>query len=82
MDETLLAAKPNTVGYPTLTNDEKLSVREAQYVLITTREQAIAAVNAAEKNVNSTVEQLAKKYSLDVNKTTFNLQTLEFAAKP
>lgn len=70
-----------TEGYQPLTNDEKLSVREAQFVLTNTREQALAAVQAAEKNLLSTVEGLAKKYSLDADKTNFNLGTLTFTAK-
>jgi hypothetical protein len=67
--------------YPILTNDERLSVREAQFVLISTREQALAAVQAAEKNLLSTVEGLAKKYSLDADTTNFNLGTLTFTTK-
>ena len=39
-----------TPKYPTLTNDEKLAVREAQFVLINTREQAMQAVQAAEQD--------------------------------
>jgi hypothetical protein len=67
--------------YPILTNDEKLSVREAQYILTTTREQALAAIQAAEKGLISIVEGLAKKYSLETDTTNFNLQTLTFTAK-
>jgi hypothetical protein len=67
--------------YPVLTTEEKLSIREAQFMLVNTHEQALAEVRAAEKNLRSTVEGLAKKYSLDEAKTNFNLGTLAFTAR-
>jgi len=64
--------------YPTLTNEEKLAIREAQFVLTNTREQAQAALQAAERNIMAVVESLGKKYNLDAKKTQLNAQTLTF----
>jgi hypothetical protein len=64
--------------YPTLTNDERLAIREAQFVLTNTKEQALAAVQAAEKNLLAVVETLGKKYELDPTTTQIDSRTLEF----
>lgn len=68
--------------YPTLTNDEKLAIREAQFVLTNTREQAMQAVQAAEQNLNKAVFTLGQKYNLNPKKTQLNSQTLEFIDTP
>lgn len=74
-------AVPATPAYPALTTDDKLAIREAQFILTNTREQALAAVQAAEKNLLSMIEHLAKKYNMDANTTNFNLNMLTFSAK-
>ena len=71
-----------TPKYPTLTNDEKLAVREAQFVLINTREQAMQAVQAAEQNLNKAVFAIGQKYGLDPKKTQLNSVTLAFIDTP
>jgi hypothetical protein len=78
MNEETVVENPVVNQYPTLTNDEKLAVREAQFVRTTTIEQANAAVQAADKNLNQIVFAIGTKYKLDPTKTQLNSQTLEF----
>ena len=78
MNEETVVVNPVVNQYPTLTNEEKLAVREAQFVRTNTIEQANAAVQAADKNLTSIVFALGQKYKLDPTKTQLNSQTLEF----
>jgi hypothetical protein len=67
-----------TLVYPTLTLEDKFAVREARYVLTNTRDQALAAVQAAERNLMGIAESLGKKYGIDGKKTRLDEDTLEF----
>ena len=67
-----------TSKYPTLTNDEKLAIREAQFFMTNTQQQAQAAVNAAQENFGRVLAGIGKKYNLDPKTTQLNSQTLEF----
>jgi hypothetical protein len=68
--------------YPTLTNEEKLAVREAQFVRTNTIEQANAAIQAADRNLGTILEALGKKYNLNPKLTQINSVTLEFVDAP
>ena len=68
--------------YPTLTNEEKLAVREAQFIRTNTIEQANAAVQAADRNLMTVIEALGKKYNLNPKLTQISMGTLEFVDAP
>lgn len=70
------------VKYPELSTEEKLVVREAGFVLQSTREQAQRSVEAASKNLMDVVTNLGQKYGVDDKTTLFDLAKLAFTAKP
>ena len=64
--------------YPTISNDDKLALREAQFVVINTQEQAQTAINAAVENLNKVVQYTGQKYGVDPVKTQINKVSLAF----
>ena len=66
--------------HPVLSTEHKLSIREAQYVLSATREQAAAAVKAAEDKLIKTVQDIAKELKV-VENAVFNFGPLTFTDK-
>jgi len=77
MSEEIVMSK-----YPKLTNEEKLAVREAQFVRTNIIEQAQVAVQAADRNLGAVIDSLGKKYSINPKVTQINYVTLEFVDTP
>jgi hypothetical protein len=69
-----------TPVHPELSTEHRLVVREAQYVLSATREQAAAVVKAAEDNLIKIVQDIAKELKV-VENTVFNFGPLTFTDK-
>jgi len=67
--------------YPELSTEQKLAVREAQFVLTSTRESAQAAVTNAEKAYMAAIEKVATDLKITPNTAQFNVTTLLFSDK-
>jgi type III secretory pathway component EscU len=71
-----------TLQYKPLSDDQKLKVREAQFQLNNTKEQAQNAVNSANQNLINVIEQVGLANGLTKeDNVEFQLVTLEFTAK-
>jgi hypothetical protein len=78
MTET--TAKGATV-YPELSTEQKLEVRQAQFVLTSTRESAQTAINNAEKALLAVIEKVVTDLKVTPNTAQFNMQTLVLSDK-
>ena len=67
--------------YPTLSSEQKLAIREAQFQLTSTRESAQAAVTNAEKAYMAAIEKVATDLKITPNTAQFNVTTLLFSDK-
>jgi hypothetical protein len=77
MEET---EKTTATVHPELSTEHKLAVREAQFILTNTREQAEAAVKSAEQAVIKVVQEIAKELKV-VETAVFNFGPLTFTDK-
>jgi|GEM_PF-6396945 hypothetical protein len=75
---TQLLATPK---YPEWTEAEKLSVRDAQFGLFQTKEQAEAAIKNASQRLQAAVEAVAKNHAVNPQTTNINLNALCFCDK-
>ena len=67
--------------FPQLTNDHKLAVREAQYMLTNTKTQCENALKNAENYLMQTIERIAAELKIEAKDAMFDLHTLLFGAK-
>jgi hypothetical protein len=75
---------PSTIDpmqYPTITDAERLAVRDAQFVRTQTREQAQVAVQNADQKLSATINALAQRYKIDPKVSDFNMVELKFVDK-
>jgi hypothetical protein len=75
---------PNKLGIAyceTITDSDRLAIRDAQFVRTQTREQAQVAVRDADQKLSATINALAQKYKIDPRVSDFNMVTLEFMDK-
>jgi hypothetical protein len=65
--------------YLPLTNDQKLSVREAQFQLTNLKEQATIAIQQLEQDLRKTISDIGITNGIPADaKVEFQLATLEF----
>jgi hypothetical protein len=68
--------------YPTLTTEQKLAVRDAQFVLQATKETTAKSVESASQSLLKIVADIAVGYGVNPETTLFRQEDLSFVAKP
>lgn len=80
--ENEVVADVVTPKYKPLSNEQKYAVRDAQFQLANTKEQAQNAINLANQNLISVIEKIGIEAGLTAaDKVEFQLVTLEFTDK-
>jgi hypothetical protein len=66
--------------YPSLTPDQKLTVRDAQFAVMSANEKAQQLVQTAQENLGRVITEIADFHKVNKSTTSFNRETLEFVA--
>lgn len=66
---------------PHASTEQRLRIRNAQFNLANTRDNAAQAIRNAEQVVTDTIVEIAKELKVDVSKYSFDLSTLDFTYK-
>jgi hypothetical protein len=67
--------------YPVLSTEQRLTIREAQFVLTQTRELAQSNISNAEKAYMAAIEKVATDLKIAPNTAQFDVSTLVFSDK-